>query len=226
MRTTESKNQTIVPNLSECREALEKYGVPPADLIIRYTQYLLDENSRINLTGAKTVDEFVLKHVADAWRAIDAIGTLPGMLFDVGSGGGLPGIPLAIFRPSSEVVLVERREKKAASLDRLVSKLGLEGRVRVQCRSFEGLPSFPKDAEYWFRGFLPGPKLAVYFSQAFPTGKLPPVVLMKGPSWASEKIEILSTPRVRSVWLERFSESQEIDYELPAGAGARKLVLL
>ncbi len=226
MPIIELKNDAITPSLNECRAALEKYGVPPADLIVRYVHYLMDENSRINLTGAKTADEFVLKHVADAWRAIDAIGTLPGMLFDVGSGGGLPGIPLAIFRPNSEIVLVERREKKAASLDRLVSKLGLEGRVRVQCRSFEMLPSFPKDAEYWFRGFLPGPKLAVYFSQAFPTGKLPPVVLMKGPNWATEKVEILSTPRVRSVWLERFSESQEIDYELPGGAGIRKLVLV
>lgn len=93
----------------------------PAELLDRLAAYLallLDANTRMNLTAVRDAD--------DAWRRliIDSLTPLPGLddlaedstLIDVGTGGGLPGIPLAIARPDLRVSLLEATGKKAAFL--------------------------------------------------------------------------------------------------------------
>ena len=60
----------------------------------------------------------------------------PECALDIGSGGGLPGIPLAITWPATRVVLLEGREKKAAFLERAVRVLGLKN-ARVVCERLE-----------------------------------------------------------------------------------------
>ena len=86
--------------------------------LARYLDLLLDTNQRVNLTGIKDRDE--------AWRRliIDSLTVLPGLspyedarVADVGSGGGLPGIPLAICRPDLAFVLIESTGKKAKFLE-------------------------------------------------------------------------------------------------------------
>jgi len=211
---------------SECKEALEKCGVPPAKDLVEYMRLVLDLNEQMNLTGAKTCEEFALKHVADVWGAFQAIGGLQSRVLDVGSGAGIPGIILGILAPDTEVFLVERRQKKAGALSHIVSKLGLEGRVKVIAKSFEEIPSLPKEAEIWMRGFLPGPKLAEYLSRNWPRADLMSLVLMKGPGWPAEKLEIMSQPRVKDAWKQRFASAEEISYALPRDAGQRILVLV
>jgi 16S rRNA (guanine(527)-N(7))-methyltransferase RsmG len=187
---------------------------------------LLDWNEKINLTGAKDPKELALKHIADVWYAVNALGRPKPEIYDVGSGGGIPGIVLGVISPSVRVTLVERRQKKASVLHNIISELGLEKRVRVISRSFEEIGKYPEEAEYWFRGFLPGPKLATYFSRFFPEAQLGQLVLMKGPAWSQEKLEILKTPKIRDAWIERFSAAAEIEYDLPCEAGRRVLALV
>ncbi|MBI3543908.1 MAG: class I SAM-dependent methyltransferase [Deltaproteobacteria bacterium] len=209
-----------------CSAALLKAGVPPAGLLVDYMVQLLDWNEKINVTGAKNPEELAMKHVADVWGAAQALGGVSGEVADVGSGGGIPGIILAILSPDSRVTLVERRQKKAAVLSSIVSKMGLDRRVRVVAKSFEEIKTFPRETEYWFRGFLPGPKLATYLSESFPKGDIGQLILMKGPAWPDEKLETMGTPRVRQIWLDRFGGAAEIPYTLPAGAGERLLVVV
>lgn len=213
-------------DLSACKLALEKAGVPPAELLAQYMHKLLDWNEKINLTGAKNPEELAVKHVADVWRAAQVLDSGAESIADIGSGGGIPGIILGIVVPKAKITLVERRQKKAGVLSNMVSELGLDRRVRIVARSFEEVKTFPEETEYWFRGFLPGPKLAAYLSEFFPRGELGQLVLMKGPAWPQEKLDIMSTPKVREVWLERFGSAAEIPYALPNNAGERLLVLV
>lgn len=218
-------NETSL-SLDECKRALEKAGVPPAAALAAYMYELLTWNEMINVTGAKSPEEFAVKHVADVWRAFQAIGSVSDFVADIGSGGGLPGIPLAILSPNTKVTLVERRQKKSKVIASIVSKLDLDSRVRVLARSFEEVKGLPKETEFWFRGFLPGPKLAVYLSEFFPRADLGRIILMKGPAWPEEKLEIMNTAKVKQDWVERFGSAAEVPYELPHGAGQRLLVIV
>lgn len=95
-----------------------------AELVLRYQRVT-------NLTGARTVEAFLLRHVHDAVRLREALPVAEGQsLLDVGSGAGLPGIPLAIAAPDLKVTLVERRLKRITFLRLVVSEIGLRN-VRV-----------------------------------------------------------------------------------------------
>lgn len=213
-------------SLDECKQALLENGVPPADVLAFYMQKLLEWNTKINVTGASNPADLALKHITDVWLALNALGRPAGHVADIGSGGGIPGIVLAIISQGTGVTLVERRQKKASVLSSLVSELNLERRVKVISKPFEEVKRFPEGTEFWFRGFLPGPKLAVFLSQHFPHADLGQLILMKGPAWSQEKIDIMNEPKVRRDWKERFAEASEIGYALPKQAGERLLVLV
>lgn len=213
-------------DLNVCKKALESVGVPPAEKLALYIQKLLEINEVLNLTGAKTPEDVALKHVCDSFLAWNTRGGLSRPIFDIGSGGGFPGLVLAILSPGVPVTLVERIQKKARALQEMVDFLGLENQVEVKARSFEEIKPLPEDAEFWFRGFLPGPKLAEYFSRCFSAHEIGSIVLMKGPAWGEEKASILSQPKVKKDWIERFAQATEESYELPKDAGKRYLVFV
>lgn len=72
------------------------------------------------------------RHVEDSLRALACLANASS-LADVGSGAGLPGVPLAIARPDLEVVLIEPRRPRAAFLELCLETLGLRN-ARVVCR--------------------------------------------------------------------------------------------
>src|SRR5690349_1312230 len=95
------------------------------DLLGRYIDLLLDANQRMNLTRIADRESAEVHHVGDALTLLRFIPVGPQRLADVGSGGGVPGIPLAIARPDVQIVLIESTRKKAAFLEDTVGKLGL-----------------------------------------------------------------------------------------------------
>lgn len=107
-------------------ELLRAGGTAPAfvDRLAAYGSAVLDANRRFNLTGAKTAEEFV-PHILDSLTVAPYVSA---MLVDVGSGAGLPAIPLAIAA-GARVTMVETTVKKARFLEELLAALGLEGRV-------------------------------------------------------------------------------------------------
>jgi 16S rRNA (guanine527-N7)-methyltransferase len=82
----------------------------------RYLDLLLDANKRMNLTRITDRVAAEVQHVGDALTLLPHLPTGAFRLVDVGSGGGVPGIPLAIARPDATVMLVESTKKKAAFL--------------------------------------------------------------------------------------------------------------
>jgi 16S rRNA (guanine527-N7)-methyltransferase len=95
-----------------------------ADRLAAYGAMLLEANRKVNLTGAKGADALV-PHVLDALTLADDVRE---SLVDVGSGGGLPGIPLGLAT-GARVLLVEPTAKKAAFLERALRECGLAGEV-------------------------------------------------------------------------------------------------
>lgn len=98
-------------------------------------------NQSINLASLKSEDELVTRHLADSFALAAMVGSDVSSAVDVGSGGGLPAIPLAVLLPSTSVVLFEPIRKKAAFLRTAVRELGLTGRVRVEAESVESPPA-------------------------------------------------------------------------------------
>jgi 16S rRNA (guanine527-N7)-methyltransferase len=112
--------------VSELRGLLEAGGAPPQhlDRLTRYGEAVLDANRRFNLTGAKSAADFA-PHVLDSLTIAPYI---VGPLVDIGSGGGLPAIPLAIVT-GTPVTMVETTLKKARFLESMLEALGLGGEV-------------------------------------------------------------------------------------------------
>jgi 16S rRNA (guanine527-N7)-methyltransferase len=92
--------------------------------LAHFGELLLETNRRFNLTGAATPEDLV-PHIVDSLSVVPFVS---GPLADVGSGGGLPAIPVAIVTGVS-VTLIESTTKKAAFLESLLAQLDLRGRV-------------------------------------------------------------------------------------------------
>jgi 16S rRNA (guanine527-N7)-methyltransferase len=82
------------------------------------------------LIGPREVPRLWERHVLNS-VAIAGLIASGATVADVGSGAGLPGIPLAVLRPDLDVVLLEPKVRRADFLDQAVAELGLEDRVRV-----------------------------------------------------------------------------------------------
>ncbi len=113
-------------------------GAEEMAMLLQFAELLVRWNQSINLTGAKSVGAVVSEHYPDAFalaRRLDG----PARLVDVGSGGGLPALPLALLRPGLVIRLCEPIAKKAAFLRTAIRELKLNDRVTLESRRAETL---------------------------------------------------------------------------------------
>ena len=126
------------PNLAaEALSALlEACGTPVsalrAEQLASYLALLLRWNARTNLTAIREPEEIVRRHFADSLFCADQIPAFARTVLDFGSGGGFPGIPIALMRPELSVTLAESQGRKAAFLQEAVRTLGLHADVWAQ----------------------------------------------------------------------------------------------
>jgi 16S rRNA (guanine527-N7)-methyltransferase len=107
------------------------------DRLSRYLDLLLDANTRMNLTRITDRASAEVQHIGDALTALPFLPSGEIRIVDVGAGGGVPGIPLAIARPDSTVLLVESTKKKAAFLSQAIEALRLNNASVSQWRAEE-----------------------------------------------------------------------------------------
>lgn len=129
-----------------------------------YIQEVLEFNKGYNLMKAEDANELAVNHILDSLVAVPHIAELISKrceetgndvleLADIGSGGGCPGIPLAIAFPNHHFTLVERMDKRCVFLENAVRKLSLQN-VKVECKAVDTMPTEIFDIEV-FRAFHP-----------------------------------------------------------------------
>ncbi|HRE18007.1 MAG TPA: 16S rRNA (guanine(527)-N(7))-methyltransferase RsmG [Rhodocyclaceae bacterium] len=102
------------------------------DKLSAYLDLLLKWNRTYNLTALRDREQGVTHHLLDSLAILPWVGE--GALLDVGSGGGLPAIPLAITRPGLSVTMVDAVQKKASFLQQAVIELGLSSASAIHAR--------------------------------------------------------------------------------------------
>jgi 16S rRNA (guanine527-N7)-methyltransferase len=153
------------------------------DAVQRFVALLLGANRRLNLTRVTDPDEVARLHLLDSLAVLPIIdAAAPDAVIDLGSGGGLPGIPLALARPEVGWTLVDSVGKKATALQGFVEALGMHN-VTVLAERAEALGQDPRHREGYdlvsARACAPLPVLA---ELALPLLKLGGLLLAwKGP---------------------------------------------
>lgn len=123
------KQQKIPEGMGRILEVLGiDAGDDQVEKLAIYAEEILCWNRRVNLTGAKTVEAFVAGPLFDALTLIPVL-EKSVCLVDIGSGGGLPGVPAALLGDVQTVTLVEPRKKRVAFLHHIVQRLDLRGEV-------------------------------------------------------------------------------------------------
>jgi len=103
-----------------------------------YTRELMDWSQRINLTGHRNRENIEIFHFLDSLALFQTGRITPGLsVLDVGSGAGLPGLPLKIMEPTLELVLLDAAEKRSAFLRFMIRSLSIKGAQVVTMRAEE-----------------------------------------------------------------------------------------
>ena len=110
--------------------------------LLRYLSLILKWNRIYNLSAIRDPIESVKKHLLDSLSIIHFV--QPGLLLDVGSGAGLPGIVIAIMKPETKVFVLDSVGKKCRFMQAVKSELALENLSVVNSRveSFKSKKSF------------------------------------------------------------------------------------
>ncbi len=129
LRTIGARNGVVRPGPEGLDAILKRCGIAlergPLDQLWRYHRMLRAANARLNLTRIHNFENMVLKHYVDSLLVLRFV-ELPTPLIDMGSGPGLPGIPLKIARPGVRMILAEPRGARADFLREVCERLGLE----------------------------------------------------------------------------------------------------
>lgn len=148
-----------------------------------YAALLRKWNPSINLIAPGTVPDLERRHLQDsAQLASLVVDPWDGLWLDIGSGGGLPGLVVAIHHPDSELLLVDSDRRKVAFLQTAIRELGLS-----QCRATAGRIEdlAPASARHLSaRALAPLPRLMPYLDRHLAADGT--AWLMKGQNWQAE----------------------------------------
>ncbi len=160
--------------------------LPPPQVAVleRYCTLLWDSNTKINLTRHTDYEKFVARDLTDSLAFAQFLSPEEKVL-DVGTGGGVPGVVLAVVRPDLRISLSESIGKKARVVADIVGQLGLQTPVR-HARAEDVLAEERFDT-LLVRAVARLKKLLEWFRphwKAFDR-----LLVLKGPSWVDERGE-------------------------------------
>ena len=191
----------------DLESGLHALGLAPAlsEPLLAYLALLDRWNRAYNLTAIRDPGEMVAKHLLDSLAMHGATAPLAaagGSLADLGTGPGLPGIPLAIAHPALQVTLVESNGKKARFLREAIRSLGLGNAKAVESRieaydapaafdaiTARALATLPLILELGGHLLKPRGRLLA-MKGALPTDEIAALP----PGWRVERIEPLDVP--------------------------------
>lgn len=202
-----------MPLVPEFAAALDKQGViigegSDADFsqlvaqrLQSYAQCMWEFNEQLNLTRHTTWDLFVSRDLRDCLQLAALI--LPGEeVLDLGSGNGIPGIPLAILRPDVDVALAESVNKRAAVLAQIIERLELP--VPIYSARGEDLMDDFRFSTIVCRAVGSIAKLCRWFEPHW--ASIDRMLLIKGPKWVEERGEARHLGVLANLQLRRVAE--------------------
>jgi 16S rRNA (guanine527-N7)-methyltransferase len=163
-------------------------------------------NEKINVISRKDIDSLYERHVLHSLSIAAAFNFEPGMeIIDLGTGGGFPGIPLAIFYPEVKFHLVDSIGKKLKVVEGVAASIGLKNvttqhsRIEdIKNRKFNFVVSRAvaslKDLWKWSKPLLHSRQPAVGSEQS--TNNTPGLICLKGGDLATEIEESRTRPRI------------------------------
>lgn len=154
------------------------------ELLDRYRRLLWSWNEKMNLTRHTTLEKFVSRDIMDSYQLAQLLE--PGeRVLDVGTGGGVPGLVIAILRPDLTVSVSESTGKKARAVEAIVAELDLPVAVHA-CRAEDVLEMATFDALVG-RGVASLRKVLSWLRPHWDA--FDRLLLVKGPSWVEERGE-------------------------------------
>jgi len=204
-------SQTLAEALHRCDLQLETQVVARLDA---YRAALWRWNEQLNLTRHTTFDKFAERDVVDSMQLAQLLATRDRVL-DVGTGGGVPGLVLAICRPDLRVSVCESTQKKVRVVQAIVTELQLPVTVHA-CRAEEVLELRTFDTLV-ARAVASLPKLLTWFEPHW--GAFDQLLLIKGRSWVDERGDARHRGLLRSLELRK-----AVTYSMP-GTGGESVIL-
>ena len=185
--------------------------------LLKFVSLLAKWNKAYNLTAIRDPAEMVSKHLLDSLAMLPFLE--PGRVVDIGTGPGLPGIPLSIVRPSQTFTLLDSNSKKTRFVTQAVMELGIKNVTVVQSRAEAYQPEHPYDVVI-ARAFAAIGELLQWVRHLCQTGTS--IIAMKGQypegemeGWPAgfvcesvEKIDIPGLQAERHVVLIRYKNDQ------------------
>jgi 16S rRNA (guanine527-N7)-methyltransferase len=177
---------------------------------------LLRRNHELDLTRIEDPRSIVVKHFVDSALAAGLIESR-GVMMDLGSGAGFPGLPMAILRPDWRLLLAEPRARRLAFIEEAVELLGL---ANVEVHPHKVTAAFRGAIDSLVaRDFGPSPAIVQLAAAVLPPGGR--LHLMKGPAVDRELAEAARLPE----WA-LFGDITDRTYSLGKGLPARRLITL
>src|SRR5436190_4869022 len=215
--TAEIQDSPQVPDTLADALARHKIELPAkqAALVEKYARALWDWNEKINLTRHTDFEKFVCRDLADTTQLARLLHPEEEVL-DVGTGGGVPGLLLAILRPDLTVHLSDSVQKKAKVVETIARDLKLPNITVFSTRAEEQLKETRYDALV-SRAVGPLDKILTWFRPHWAyIGRL---LLIKGPKWTAEHNEAKRVGLMKKLELRVASE-----YPL-AGTDSKSVIL-
>ena len=156
-----------------------------------YNEMLLDWNTRMNLTALTAPEDVAVKHIIDSLTAYDAA-LFDGArtLIDVGTGAGLPGIPLAVYAPHLTVTLLDALNKRVRFLTEVTASMGLQNVRCIHARAEEAARTPEHRAAYDLVVSRAVARLPILLEYTLPFVRVGGTLLaLKGRAYAEEQKE-------------------------------------
>ena len=187
------------------KAALARHQIElPAEQVEQLDQYcrlLWDWNEKLNLTRHTTYEKFVARDLIDALVFSRALADGEDVL-DVGTGGGVPGILLAILRPQLSLSLCDSVGKKARVAGEIVQALHLD--VPVHAVRVQDLLEDQFYDSLLVRAVAPLPKLLTWLTDRW--GSFRRLLVLKGPAWVEERRESREKGLMKDLQLRKLDE--------------------